>query len=1118
MKEKAIGKIIEGLLICLMIVSVFGGIIDATSATNEKTTVSVTESSPWFTKGSNSGHPELWYSHTYQGHNYISTYVGGMSGNPSQPDCWAEFKPYLSQSGKYEVYAYFYACKDTSTKVPFTVKYDGSSTTIKVNQYRSSPAWKERYLGTWNFKAGTDTYVKVTDATGETYNSITGLSVGAIKFVKVQTTTVPSPPRNLRVTEVGSSYVKIAWDTPSSDGGSPITNYKIYRGTSSGTETLYYTTSTAGTTFNNCANIVNGVTYYYKVKAVNAVDDSDFSKEVSATPTSGTSVACFDGQRCYSTKEEAVSHVPTHVVPRNCFVWNDGPTGYPWRPIPGTGCAHWVAHQLGIRRGATCHEGHSIRVSDVIYGRTEVEISSCKVGDIWTNSDRTHCGIVRQLGNGKVWVEHDSSGQGGVVKNWFSTGKCWTLQQNHPPNTPSTPSGSSSGYTGTSYSYSASTTDHDGNKVKYTFDWGEGPQTTTGFYNSGATATVSHSWSNEGTCYVKVKATDSKGASSGWSSSKTVTIERQKHKPSAYIDSISPNPAKQGQTVSFAGHGTDPDGDLIIAYNWRPSINGFLSSSKSFSKSDLSVGTHTIYFKVKDRQGLWSDETTKRLTINSPSAVTAAIDKQLLDLIDQHASIYYNSAWNLGINQYKAWIATIAWAEGGRGGYAAHSQYDPGSDVFDHRVAGKNFRFSTGIGPFQIDRGGYGYKNYGPYGKWGTMPTIEKLNYEKSLLEVLTWHYKIKDFGKDATLADFSKEAGIVWYGVKPEVVGTKWKEVTGTNWNDHKKGKANLDWSSIKDRLVQNAKDPSFRYESNVKFIGTLKWNIKENGGIKTDTKKKVIFDGFYPTWLIISRNGSGREVFKYYYTYNSTEKIEVWVWDNSPAPVNKFRYIFVREYSTGPFPEGKFGGETLTSSAIGEAPAPIIPSATLSVSPKEVSVGDPITIKVDGKDDTNVKYLSAYYSGNWHRHECTGIQTHCGYSWTTSESSPGSYKYYGYIKDNEGNGAWSTPKYIEVTVNPSSSPPSATLSVSPKEVSVGDPITIKVDGKDDTNVKYLSAYYSGNWHRHECTGIQTHCGYSWTTSESSPGSYKYYGYIKDNEGNGAWSTPKYIEVTFKS
>ena len=86
MKEKAIGKIIVGLLICLMLGLVFGGLIDTTSATTEKTTVSVTESSPWFTKGTNSGSGP-WYPHTYEGHNYISTYVGGMSGDRVPRSC-----------------------------------------------------------------------------------------------------------------------------------------------------------------------------------------------------------------------------------------------------------------------------------------------------------------------------------------------------------------------------------------------------------------------------------------------------------------------------------------------------------------------------------------------------------------------------------------------------------------------------------------------------------------------------------------------------------------------------------------------------------------------------------------------------------------------------------------------------------------------------------------------------------------------------------------------------------------------------------------------------------------------------------------------------------------------
>jgi hypothetical protein len=116
----------------------FSGLLDASSATTEKTTVSVTDSSPWFTKGTNSGRGP-WFPHPKKDPDYISTYVGGMSwldrgDSPLEPDCWAKFKPYLSQPGEYEVSASFYACENTSTIVPFTVRYDGGRKTIKVDQ------------------------------------------------------------------------------------------------------------------------------------------------------------------------------------------------------------------------------------------------------------------------------------------------------------------------------------------------------------------------------------------------------------------------------------------------------------------------------------------------------------------------------------------------------------------------------------------------------------------------------------------------------------------------------------------------------------------------------------------------------------------------------------------------------------------------------------------------------------------------------------------------------------------------------------------------------------------------------------------------------------------------
>ncbi|MGB5925350.1 MAG: hypothetical protein WBH01_04570 [Dehalococcoidia bacterium] len=87
--------------------------------------------------------------------------------------------------------------------------------------------------------------------------------------------------------------------------------------------------------------------------------------------------------------------------------------------------------------------------------------------------------------------------------------------------------------------------------------------------------------------------------------------------PTAYIDSITPDPAEQAKDiVSFTGHGTDSDGS-VVAYNWRSSIDGQLSTSSSFTKSasELSVGTHTIYFKVRDDDGVWSTEATEDLDL-----------------------------------------------------------------------------------------------------------------------------------------------------------------------------------------------------------------------------------------------------------------------------------------------------------------------------------------------------------------------------------------------------------------------------------------------------------------------------------------------------------------------
>src|SRR5256712_6336722 len=100
------------------------------------------------------------------------------------------------------------------------------------------------------------------------------------QFIVTSSATPPSAPQNLQATG-GNARVSLSWQAPSSNGGSAITYYKIYRSNSSGTE-VYLTTRGNVTSYTDLA-VTNGNTYFYKVSALNSIGESPKSNEASAT-------------------------------------------------------------------------------------------------------------------------------------------------------------------------------------------------------------------------------------------------------------------------------------------------------------------------------------------------------------------------------------------------------------------------------------------------------------------------------------------------------------------------------------------------------------------------------------------------------------------------------------------------------------------------------------------------------------------------------------------------------------------------------------------------------------------------------------------------------------------
>jgi hypothetical protein len=178
---------------------------------------------------------------------------------------------------------------------------------------------------------------------------------------------------------------------------------------------------------------------------------------------------------------------------------------------------------------------------------------------------------------------------------------------NNLPLIPDEPSGQTSGNVGVTYTYTTETTDPDGNNIRYGWDW-DGNNVIdewTSYYPSGVTISTSHSWSTASTYNVKVKAEDSNGAQSSFSTALTVIITSKNPPTTPAIGG--PTSGKTGTSYTYSATSTDPEvNNIFYWFDWGDGTNtGWIGPYFSGQTANTAhvwslTGTYNIKVKAKD--------------------------------------------------------------------------------------------------------------------------------------------------------------------------------------------------------------------------------------------------------------------------------------------------------------------------------------------------------------------------------------------------------------------------------------------------------------------------------------------------------------------------------------
>lgn len=210
---------------------------------------------------------------------------------------------------------------------------------------------------------------------------------------------------------------------------------------------------------------------------------------------------------------------------------------------------------------------------------------------------------------------------------------------NTPPEKP-TLNGPSTGIEGEELTFSAMTTDFDGDNLYYKFNWGDGNLSNwLGPYESGETMETTNDWSEVGEYDVIVQAKDTNNSNGDWSDPLTITINE--NLPPAKPTISGPTIAQTGKSLKFTFQSTDPESyDLYYYIMWGDGgIEDYIGPYASGEEVVLyhtytESGSYNVVAKVKDEAGETSSQNQFKIIILKNRAITGPLLQIIERILD----------------------------------------------------------------------------------------------------------------------------------------------------------------------------------------------------------------------------------------------------------------------------------------------------------------------------------------------------------------------------------------------------------------------------------------------------------------------------------------------------